>query len=472
MKLVANVVAVASAAALFGTSHAELTASARRRMDAINENSPLGEEVPGQWMATKEGVQGEECAALWRSINKRCNPSLLRSAGVQSAGSLEDDGSALSFDDGGSDDPEDVATCLLRFECSHDKVASTLLDDLISADEIEPNRIGSSIHQVEPDELEEEDEEEEEEEEEEIAFSSQDDGSEETRRGASKRTPWGVRRIEKADLPLLNQGQASEYTGKGVNIYMVDTGVLGSHKEFVGRYQDGLNTVSGESNVDENGHGTHTAGTAAGSTVGVAEQATIIGVKVFGKKGTGPLADVVKGIHWAVSNQKKKHSGQAAVLNLSLTSSKSKAIDSAVTKAVKAGIIVVVAAGNLNRDACNYSPARQGGKASSGGRGLITVMASDNKDRRSSFSNYGRCTDIIAPGTNIPSAWKSGGYKIMSGTSMAAPHVAGIAAQLLEEFNFDQKAAQAELFKHATHDKISDIKSNSKNLLVQDSEFL
>lgn len=459
MKLVANVVAVASAAALFGTSHAELTASARRRMDAINANSPLGEEVLGQWMATKEGVQGEECAALWRSINKRCNPSLLRSAGVQSAESLEDDGSALSFDDGGSDDPEDVATCLLRFECSHDKIASTLLDDLISADEIEPSRIGSSVEQ----ELEEE---EEEEEPLEIASSSEAGDSKETR-GASKQNPWGVRRIEKADLPLLKQGQASKFTGKGVNIYMVDTGVLGSHKEFAGRYQDGLNTVRGESNVDENGHGTHTAGTAAGSTVGVAEQATIIGVKVFGKRGTGPLADVAKGIHWAVSNQKKKHSGQAAVINLSLSASKSKAIDSAVTKAIKAGMIVVVAAGNLNRDACNYSPARQGGTASSGGRGLITVMASDNKDRRSSFSNYGPCTDIIAPGTNIPSAWKSGGYKTMSGTSMAAPHVAGVAAQLLEEFNFNQKAAQAELFKDAARDKISDIQSNSKNLLVQ-----
>ena len=231
---------------------------------------------------------------------------------------------------------------------------------------------------------------------------------------------WGLDRIDQRDLPL-NSSYTYNTTATGVHAYIVDTGVLGSHSQFTGRMGNGYTAISdGNGTNDCNGHGTHVAGTVGGTTHGVAKGVTIHPVRVLGCNGSGTNSGVIAGMDWVAQNHIKP-----AVANMSLGGGASQATDDAVARMTAAGVTVVVAAGNDNANACNYSPAR----ASS----AITVGSTTNTDARSSFSNFGSCVDIFGPGSSITSAWYTSttATNTISGTSMASPHVAGVAALYL-----------------------------------------
>jgi subtilisin family serine protease len=227
---------------------------------------------------------------------------------------------------------------------------------------------------------------------------------------------WGIDRID------ARKGLDSTYnynsTGAGVTAYIVDTGMNYSHTEFTGRTIPGYSAID-NSYEDCNGHGTHVAGTIAGKTYGIAKGAKVASVRVLDCQGSGSTSQIVNGLNWLISNAKKP-----AVANMSLGGSKSQALDDGVRRAIASGIVFSLAAGNESQDACNVSPANV--------PEAITVAASDKNDAKASFSNYGSCVDIFAPGVGITSAKMGGGSTSMSGTSMAAPHVAGVAALFLQ----------------------------------------
>jgi serine protease len=231
---------------------------------------------------------------------------------------------------------------------------------------------------------------------------------------------WGIDRIDQRNLPLSNS-YTYNTTASGVHAYIVDTGVLGTHTQFSGRMGNGYTAISdGRGTTDCNGHGTHVAGTVGGTTHGVAKGVTIHPVRVLGCNGSGTNSGVIAGMDWVAANHVKP-----AVANMSLGGGASSTTDTAVANMVNAGVTVVVAAGNDNANACNYSPARA--------PSAITVGSTTNTDARSSFSNFGSCLDIFAPGSSITSAWhtSTSATNTISGTSMASPHVAGVAALYL-----------------------------------------
>lgn len=230
---------------------------------------------------------------------------------------------------------------------------------------------------------------------------------------------WGLDRIDQRSRPL-NSTYNYDGNGTGVKVYILDTGINYSHVDFGGRAVPGFSDFA-DNGSDGNGHGTHVAGTVGGNTWGVAKGVTLVSVKVLGATGSGTWAGVLAGIDWVTKNK----GSQPAVINMSLGGGASSTIDTAVQNAVNAGVTVVVAAGNDNANACNYSPARA--------VNAITVGSTTNSDARSSFSNFGTCVDLFAPGSSITSAWHTGTTVIntISGTSMAAPHVAGVAALYL-----------------------------------------
>ncbi len=236
---------------------------------------------------------------------------------------------------------------------------------------------------------------------------------------------WGLDRIDQRAMPL-NGNYSYVYRAEGVYSFIIDTGLLASHREFAGasgqRVMPGYTAVQdGRGTSDCNGHGTHVAGTVGGTTFGVAKSTTLVPVRVLDCNGSGSLSNVIAGIDW-VGGQ----SGlRPAVANLSLGSSRSTAVNQAVAGLVNRGVTVVVAGGNNNADACSYSPASE--------PSAITVGATTNADARASYSNYGVCLDLFAPGSNITSAWYTSttATQVLSGTSMASPHVAGMAALVL-----------------------------------------
>ncbi len=247
---------------------------------------------------------------------------------------------------------------------------------------------------------------------------------------------WGLDRIDQRRLAAAPLDHTYSYTrtGAGVTAYVIDTGVLTGHSEFGGRASVGTDTVGdGRLGQDCNGHGTHVAGTIGSSTYGVAKQVSVVAVRVLGCDGSGSTSGVLQGIQWVIDH----HVGGApAVANLSLGGPQSSALDTAVSNAIADGVVVAVAAGNGNQagvpqDACKTSPARV--------PAALTVGATDRTDRATPWSNYGRCIDLFAPGMSITSAWIPSGAgtsttetNTISGTSMATPHVAGVAALFLE----------------------------------------
>ncbi|MBE0370480.1 S8 family peptidase [Pseudoalteromonas aurantia] len=267
---------------------------------------------------------------------------------------------------------------------------------------------------------------------------------------------WGLDRVDQTDLPL-NSNYHYDYDGSGVTAYVIDTGVLISHNEFGNRASHGYDFVDNDSNAtDCNGHGTHVAGTVGGSSYGVAKNVNVVGVRVLGCNGSGTNSGVIAGINWV-----KNNASGPSVANMSLGGGASQATDDAVNNAVAAGISFVVAAGNDNSSACNYSPARAAN--------AITVGSTTSSDSRSSFSNYGNCLDIYAPGSSIKSAWynSNSATNTISGTSMASPHVAGAVALYLDQ-NPSLTPSQIDslLGQRSSKNKVSDAKSGSPNELL------
>ncbi len=234
---------------------------------------------------------------------------------------------------------------------------------------------------------------------------------------------WGLDRIDQRALPLSNSYTYTA-TGTGVTAYIIDTGILAAHSEFGGRVASGYSAINdGRGTSDCNGHGTHVAGTVAGATYGVAKQATLRPVRVLDCSGSGSTTGVIAGVDWVTSHHA---SGSPAVANMSLGGGVSSALDTAVTNSINDGVTYAVAAGNENTNACNGSPSRVGA--------ALTVGSTTSTDARSSFSNYGSCLDLFAPGSSITSAWYTSNTatNTISGTSMATPHVAGVAALYLQ----------------------------------------
>ena len=231
---------------------------------------------------------------------------------------------------------------------------------------------------------------------------------------------WGLDRIDQRALPL-NGTYTYTPTGAGVRAYIIDTGILTTHSNFGGRATSGYDAVDGGAATDCNGHGTHVAGTVGSTTYGVAKGVSLVAVRVLDCAGNGTDAGVVAGMDWVANNRVLP-----AVANMSLGGGASTAIDNAVANMTNRGVVVVVAAGNETTDACTKSPARAAS--------AITVGSTTSSDARSSFSNYGSCVDIFAPGSSITSTWhtSTSATNTISGTSMASPHVAGVAALYLQ----------------------------------------
>ncbi|MET9606394.1 S8 family peptidase [Streptomyces sp. NPDC006512] len=279
--------------------------------------------------------------------------------------------------------------------------------------------------------------------------------------GAALRAPsnsWGQDRIDQKELPLDNNFTV-EGNGAGVNVYILDTGIDYNHTEFGGpdatRATFGFDAVNdGRNGQDCQGHGTHVAGTVAGKTYGIARKANLVSVRVLGCDGKGTWSGIIAGLDWVAKNAK-----QPAVLNGSLGGDKSDAVNNAATALSDAGVLPVIAAGNSSKDACYVSPA-------SAAR-VLTVAASNQWDEETDFSNYGSCVSLYAPGQAIVSAKLGGGSVAQDGTSMAAPHVAGVAA-LYKAAHPEAKPGDINEFldEEATKDVLKSVSKSSPNLLL------
>ena len=237
---------------------------------------------------------------------------------------------------------------------------------------------------------------------------------------------WGIDRIDQRALPLTGSYSYSN-DGSGVTAYIIDTGILLGHTQFGGRASTGFDAVTaGGSAADCNGHGTHVAGTVGGSSYGVAQGVSLVAVRVLDCGGSGSTSGVIAGIDWVTA-----HRVVPAVANMSLGGGASTALDQAVQRSIQSGVTYAIAAGNGNfigiaQDACKTSPARVGP--------AITVSATNSSDTKASWANFGKCVDLFAPGVGITSSWYTSATatSTISGTSMAAPHVAGAAARYLQ----------------------------------------
>jgi len=295
-----------------------------------------------------------------------------------------------------------------------------------------------------------------------------------------KGAPWGLARISHRDsltFGTFNKYLYSSDGGEGVDVYVIDTGTNVDHVDFEGRASWGKTIPSGDEDKDGNGHGTHCSGTVAGKKYGVAKKAHVKAVKVLRSNGSGSMSDVVKGVEYAAEShieqvekaKKGKRKGfKGSAANMSLGGGKSALLDQAVNAAVDAGIHFAVAAGNDNADSCRYSPAAA--------EKAVTVGASTLADERAYFSNFGKCNDIFAPGLNILSTWigSETATNVISGTSMASPHIAGLLAYLLSlqpsknsayaVAEITPKKLKADLLSIATVGALEDVPSDTANV--------
>jgi len=265
---------------------------------------------------------------------------------------------------------------------------------------------------------------------------------------------WGIDRIDQASLPL-SRTYTYTTTASNVTAYIIDTGIKYTHSDFGGRATYGYDAV-GTGGVDCNGHGTHVAGTVGGATYGVAKAVKLVGVRVLNCSGSGTNAGVIGGVNWVTQNARKP-----AVANMSLGGGVSTALDNAVASSISSGVTYALAAGNSSASACNSSPSRVAS--------AVTVGATTSTDARASYSNYGTCLDIFAPGSSITSDWYSSttATNTISGTSMASPHVAGAAALVLAANpSFTPAQVRDNLVNRATPNKVTSPGTGSPNRLL------
>lgn len=268
--------------------------------------------------------------------------------------------------------------------------------------------------------------------------------------------PWGLDRIDQRNVPL-DQTYNYTKTGSGVSVYVIDTGIRVTHEQFQGRAAIAYDSIGdGQNGNDCHGHGTHVASTIGGSTYGVAKNVSLYGIRVLGCNGVGTTGTAMEGIDWMIANHQSP-----AVANMSMGGWGSDVMDSAVQSAINAGITFVVAAGNNNGSACNYSPARLSS--------AITVGAATQSDTRASFSNYGSCVDLFAPGVGISAAWAWNDTAVhtVSGTSMAAPHVAGGVALFMESNpNAAPSDVMSAILNEATNGEMESMSDGSPNMIL------
>lgn len=258
---------------------------------------------------------------------------------------------------------------------------------------------------------------------------------------------WGLDRIDQPYLPLNQQFYVNS-TGAGATAYVLDSGIDYRHPEFGGRAVPGFDAMGdGRNGQDCNGHGTHVAGTVGGANYGVARQAGLVSVRVLGCDGRGSWGGMIAGMDWVAKNAR-----QPAVLNGSLGGPRSDAVNQAATALSDSGVLPVIAAGNDSIDACSVSPA-------SADR-VLTVGATDYQDRETGFSNYGPCLDMYAPGAAIVSARLGGGSVALNGTSMAGPHVAGVATLLKARH---PSATPAQVYTWLLEQSVKDVLTVSKS---------